>query len=147
MEISAALLVVGGVLAVTALAAIVVRRRSQRTRATTGTDASVVDPQSLGISGFDAPVTLVQFSTDYCSRCPGVARTLQDLTSGTETAFVEVDLTHRPDLARDFRVLQTPTVLIIDREGRLQARLSGALNRQTLSEHLAPFQGDLHVAA
>ncbi|MEJ1231244.1 MAG: hypothetical protein WDM88_12335 [Galbitalea sp.] len=37
-----------------------------------------------------------------------------------------LDLTHRPDIAAQFNVLQTPTTLILDRSGVIRARIGGA---------------------
>jgi hypothetical protein len=39
---------------------------------------------------------------------------------------VDFDLTHRPDIAAQFNVLQTPTTLILDRTGVIRARIGGA---------------------
>lgn len=84
---------------------------------------------SLGLArdAFGADVTLVQFSTEYCSRCPGVARTLAVLADDhdADVRHVEIDLTHDAALADRFHVRQTPTVLVIDATGRTAGRIAG----------------------
>src|SRR3546814_17751286 len=69
-----------------------------------------------------------------CSRCPGVHRMLSSVAAGHDGArHLDVDLTHRPDIAKHFRVLQTPTTLILDRDGAVQSRTGGVPSRDTLA--------------
>jgi len=56
---------------------------------------------------------------------------------------VDVDLTHRADLARRFNVLQTPTTLVLDRAGRVRARVGGVPNRAALHAHLDDLARDV----
>ena len=44
--------------------------------------------------------------------------------------LIEVDLTHRADLARDLRILQTPTIFALDADGVLRTRFGGAPRRE-----------------
>jgi len=76
---------------------------------------------------FGSFATLVQFSSEFCTKCPATA----DLLSKTADArqgvkHVEVDITHRPDIANSFNILQTPTTLILDETGAIAARIGGA---------------------
>ncbi|WP_243225042.1 thioredoxin family protein [Microbacterium sp. CIAB417] len=82
--------------------------------------------------------TLVQFSTELCTRCPQVRRMLSAL-AGREDGLrhLEVDLTHRPDLSRRYHVLQTPTTFVVDREGAVRARFNGVPHQHALAEALA----------
>ncbi|WP_433676838.1 thioredoxin family protein [Microbacterium gorillae] len=81
--------------------------------------------------------TLVQFSTKFCGSCPGVARTLSALADdGTGVVHVEVDITDRPDVAAQLHILQTPTVLLLDRDGVPVSRLSGAAPRSSYVKEL-----------
>jgi thiol-disulfide isomerase/thioredoxin len=106
-------------------AGVVSRMRAGRKRRVTVGDvvASDVNLDALG------PVaTVVQFSTEFCARCPGVKRALTGAVAdeaGVE--YTDVDLTHRPDLAAQFRVLQTPTVLVVDPAGNVAARFAGTV--------------------
>jgi thiol-disulfide isomerase/thioredoxin len=71
--------------------------------------------------------TLLQFSTEICAYCPSARRVLGQIADATDgVQHVDVDLTHRPDLATRFNVLQTPTTLILDSDGAIRARIGGA---------------------
>jgi thiol-disulfide isomerase/thioredoxin len=71
--------------------------------------------------------TLLQFSTEVCAPCVPTRRVLSQIAATTQGVnHVDVDLTHRPDIAAKFNVLQTPTTLILDRAGHIRARIGGA---------------------
>lgn len=53
---------------------------------------------------------------------------------------LDVDLTHRPDLAQHFRVLQTPTTLVLDRRGVIRTRFGGTLERAAVERELDTLQ-------
>jgi hypothetical protein len=58
----------------------------------------------------------------------------------TETAgvqHIDLDLTHRPDLASQFSILQTPTTLILDARGVVRARIGGAPRRDEVRAALS----------
>ena len=94
-----------------------------------------LSPAAFGATSFGSAGTIVQFSTEYCARCPGVRRVLSELSAGDAgLEFVHVDLTHDVPLAKRFGVLQTPTVLLIDRDGRPSRRLSGAISHVELRD-------------
>ena len=98
----------------------------------------VVDPARLGADGLGETATLLQFSTEICSRCPGVHRQLAAVAAAHEgVRHLDVDLTHRPDLARHFHVMQTPTTLILDRRGAVQSRIGGVPSRHVVELELA----------
>ncbi len=97
----------------------------------------VVDPARLGADGLGETATLLQFSTELCARCPGVHRTLAGIAEGRDgVRHLNVDLTHRPDIARHFHVLQTPTTLVLDSDGVVQTRFGGAPSREVLELEL-----------
>ncbi|NEM90355.1 TlpA family protein disulfide reductase [Galbitalea soli] len=78
----------------------------------------------------DGQVTLLQFSTEFCSTCGPTRRVLGDLAGQLEgVRHVDVDLTHRPELAARFNILQTPTTLILDGAGVIRGRIGGAPRR------------------
>jgi thiol-disulfide isomerase/thioredoxin len=97
----------------------------------------VVEPHRLGADGLGEVATLLQFSTELCARCPGVHRTLAAIADDHEgVRHLDVDLTHRPDIAKHFHVLQTPTTLVLDRNGVVQTRFGGAPGRDVLELEL-----------
>lgn len=102
----------------------------------------VVEPQRLGAEALGEVATLLQFSTELCARCPGVHRTLAAVADTHEgVRHLDIDVTHRPDIARHFHVLQTPTTLILDREGVVQTRFGGVPNRDVLQLELNRLTG------
>lgn len=117
------------------LLALVLRRHDGRTR-------SVVrqlrfTPEDLR-SSLGTTATFVQFSTSMCAPCGRVRRALRDLAgSRAGLAHVEVDAESRLDLVRRHRVLSTPTVFVLDGNGRVRQRLSGVPDRSQLHDALA----------
>jgi thiol-disulfide isomerase/thioredoxin len=73
-----------------------------------------------------AKATLLQFSTQVCAPCVPTRRVLGQIADSTDgVVHVDLDLTNRPDIAAQFKVLQTPTTLILDRAGVIRARIGG----------------------
>lgn len=122
-------LVVAALVALVALAtAIGFLQRSRTGRVRVSNDHTLVRAGELpGVDGLGDSATLLQFSTEVCAPCRVTHRILDGVareTLGVE--HVDLDLTHRPDLASRFRIMQTPTTLILDRRGVVQARIGGA---------------------
>ncbi|MCT9821511.1 thioredoxin family protein [Microbacterium sp. W1N] len=130
-----AVLILTALLAVTVGIGVYARWQQQRPRR--HDPAEIVEPQRLGAEALGERATLLQFSTELCARCPGVHRTLSDIAADKEGVLhLDVDLTHRPDIARHFNVLSTPTTLILDRHGVVQTRFGGAPGRGVLELEL-----------
>lgn len=136
MNVSDAILVLTALLAVTVGVGAFLRWQQNRPRRLNPTE--VVDPLRLGAESLGEQATLLQFSTEMCSRCPGVHRTLAAIADEhAGVAHLDVDLTHRPDIAKHFHVLQTPTTLILDRGGVIQTRFGGTPSRNAVELELA----------
>ncbi|PPI21396.1 MULTISPECIES: thioredoxin family protein [unclassified Rathayibacter] len=118
------------------------RTRSGRVASVPSGEDPAIDPGELvpgAVLGTRA--TVVQFSTDVCTRCPAVRRMLGELAQQRPgLAHLDVDLTHRPDLAARFRVRQTPTLLLLDRDGVPRSRIGGAPTRAALTIELDRLQ-------
>ena len=128
-----------------AVIGVVLRTRKARVREIAAADS--LSPADLGATAWGESGTVVQFSTVHCARCPGAGRLIRDLLEQRpRVEFVEVDLTDDPDLARTFRVVQTPTVLLLDSAGRPRTRLSGTLTRATITEALDALEPTSTVA-
>ena len=127
-----------GLVALAAALGLAHRRASGRVRARPVASAERIDPASLlPGAALGASATVVQFSTEYCSRCPGVHRMLDALVRERDgVVHLDVDLTRRADLADRFRVLQTPTLLVLDADGVARSRLSGAPSRSVVLDEL-----------
>ncbi|MFJ6654458.1 TlpA family protein disulfide reductase [Microbacterium sp. NPDC091313] len=140
MTIVDALLVLAALAAVSAVVGLFAARRAARIRR--HVPHEVVVPERLGADGLGETATLLQFSTEMCARCPGVHRMLSNVAADHPgVRHLNVDLTHRPDIARHFRVLQTPTTLILDGDGAIQSRIGGVPGRDMLELELARLEG------
>ena len=134
MPLSTALLLAVVLVAAAILAGILWRTLDGRRRAGRGRRITTID---LGTTAFAPAATLVLFSTETCSRCPQVRRMLRqvaDATAGVEQ--VDVDLTHRADLASRHGILQTPTTFVVDSRGNVLARFAGVPRRDALEAAL-----------
>lgn len=112
--------------------------RSRQGRVRRQSRAALVDPERLSIDALGEKATIVQFSTELCTKCPGVHRALSALAAGHHgVRHVDVDLTRRPDLTREFGVMQTPTTLILDSRGSIRSRVGGVPRLEALRLELA----------
>jgi thiol-disulfide isomerase/thioredoxin len=101
-------------------------------------------PDAAGIEGVElaSQATLVQFSSEYCAPCRATARVLDELAGARPgIAHVELDVAERPELAARFGILQTPTTLVVDGEGRVRARIGGSVRRDILVAELDRLLG------
>jgi thiol-disulfide isomerase/thioredoxin len=81
--------------------------------------------------------TLLQFSTDVCSPCKATHTVLDAIARDTaDVNHVDLDVTHRPDLANQYGIMQTPTTLILDAAGTVRARIGGAVRRDIVAAEL-----------
>ncbi|MEU6067659.1 MULTISPECIES: thioredoxin family protein [Streptomyces] len=117
------------VLAVATVFGLVHARRDGRLRDGGRGDALRLSFGELG-AALGERATLVQFSTALCATCPSTRRLLADVAAGTPgVRHVEIDAEARLDLVRRVEVMRTPTVLVLDRAGRVVRRASGAPSR------------------
>lgn len=135
MDLITAVLVLTVLLAVTVIVGLTLRWQQNRPRRFDPQE--IVEPTRLGAERLGETATLLQFSTQMCGRCPGVHRTLRAIADETAGVLhLNVDLTHRPDIARHFQVLQTPTTLILDRNGVVKTRFGGTPSRHVVEMEL-----------
>lgn len=139
MNLTIALISIAALVVVATAAGLLLRRRDGRAR--TVDSAEVVDPRRLGADALGEEATLLQFSTEMCARCPGVHRMLGEVADSRDgVRHLDVDLTHRPDIAQHFRVLQTPTTLVLDRRGVVRTRFGGTPGRAVIELELDTLQ-------
>ena len=90
-----------------------------------------------GIRRFARGATLLQFSTEVCAPCRAAHTVLDGLAATrSDVAHIDLDLTHRPDLASRFNIMQTPTTFILDRKGVVRARIGGAPRRDAVAAEI-----------
>lgn len=133
MSVPAALLITAAVLVIAIGAGLFLRSREGRTRS-----GGSLRVRAEDVAGPLAPgATLVQFSTEFCARCPQVRRMLGTIASGyDDVTHAEIDLTNRNDLATRYHVLQTPTTFLVDATGAVLSRWGGVPERRTVESAL-----------
>ena len=133
MPVSTALVIAAALLTLAVAVGAALRMLDGRRRS--GGDLRV-RPEDLGSPL--APATLVQFSTELCTRCPQVRRVLTEIADDrVGVQHMEIDLTNRSDLAARYRVLQTPTTFLVDASGAVLCRWGGVPDRRAISDALA----------
>jgi thiol-disulfide isomerase/thioredoxin len=133
------LVVVGllvALLVVATAAGLVWRATTGRARQTAGFESVTVADLAPGEHG-GTVATLLQFSTEFCSPCVATGVQLERLAAALPgVQHVDVDITHRPDVASRFGILQSPTTLLLDGDGRIRVRVGGAPRIPELRAHL-----------
>ena len=93
------------------------------------------------VTRFGKKVTFLQFSSEFCTQCVSTARTFRELEDQSDDILhIEVDITNRLDLAKKFSILQTPTTLVLDAQGRITSRIGGAAKAQTIKDEIGLFE-------
>jgi thiol-disulfide isomerase/thioredoxin len=137
-------LVVAVILAVLALGLFWKLRTGRSKRVTNGQQ---IDLAKLGavkngkpVLAFGERMTFLQFSTEFCSQCVQTARVYKELEQHSDGILhIEVDITNRLDVAKEFNILQTPTTLVLDAAGRVTSRIGGATKAQTIKDEIGHF--------
>ncbi len=71
--------------------------------------------------------TLLQFSSAFCAPCRSTRRTLSEVAAMVPgVTHLEVDAEANLDLVRRLEVMRTPTTFVLDAEGLVVTRASGA---------------------
>ncbi|UJV45609.1 MULTISPECIES: TlpA family protein disulfide reductase [unclassified Streptomyces] len=119
------LVVCGLVLAAASAYGVLHRRRSGRVRVRGRDGDKRVGAAELG-EALGERATLVQFSSAFCAPCRATRRVLADVAGMVPgIAHVEIDAEEHLDLVRRLDILKTPTVLVLDAEGRIVRRATG----------------------
>jgi len=118
--------VLGGLIAISTVVGLVLRSGEGRLKKADG--LTRVDRYELGPSVHFGPnATLLQFSTEFCTKCPATRTFLASVADkNTGVAHIDVDITNRQDLAQKFNIMQTPTTFILDDSGAIAGRIGGA---------------------
>ncbi|MFI1165698.1 TlpA family protein disulfide reductase [Streptomyces sp. NPDC020801] len=101
------------------------RRRSGRIRVRGRDEGRRLGVADLG-EDLGERATLVQFSSAFCAPCRATRRVLGEVAGVVPgVAHVEIDAEARLDLVRELDILKTPTVLVLDADGRIVRRATG----------------------
>lgn len=92
------------------------------------------------VAAFGEHTTFLQFSSETCATCKQTAKLFHELEKTSHGVLhIEIDLTHRLDLAEKFGILQTPTTLVLDSKGIVKSRIGGAPKPSTIEEEIGHF--------
>ena len=94
----------------------------------------------LPATKFGEHTTFLQFSSEMCATCKQTAKLFEGLEKTSHGVLhLEIDITHRLDLAEKFGILQTPTTLVLDSNGIVKSRIGGAPKPSTIEEEIGHF--------
>jgi thiol-disulfide isomerase/thioredoxin len=103
---------------------------------------AMVDPSLLTALGVQlgTPATLLQFSSAFCAPCRATRRVLIEVTGLLDgVRHVEVDAESQLAAVRALDIWRTPTVLVVDADGRIVQRASGVPAKAQVVAALAPL--------
>jgi thiol-disulfide isomerase/thioredoxin len=113
------------VLAAASAFGVLQRRRSGRVRVRGRDDDKRLGAAELG-GDLGERATLVQFSSAFCAPCRATRRVLDEVAGMVPgVAHLEIDAEKNLDLVRALDILKTPTVLVLDADGRVVRRATG----------------------
>ncbi|MFD5797903.1 thioredoxin family protein [Streptomyces diastatochromogenes] len=119
------LVVCVAVLAVASAYGVLHKRRSGRVRVRGRDDGRRLGAAELG-GELGERATLVQFSSAFCAPCRATRRVLGEVAGLVPgVTHVEIDAEAHLDLVRELEILKTPTVLVLDADGRVVRRATG----------------------
>lgn len=91
------------------------------------------DRSDVGSNGSAA--LIVEFTSPYCYECKEALPLLEAASRVHRSDLAVVDARERPDLANKYRVRATPTILVVDKRGRV-----------TSSWNVTPPESELQLA-
>lgn len=113
------------VLALASAYGVLHKRRSGRVRVRGRDDGKRLGAAELG-GDLGERATLVQFSSAFCAPCRATRRVLGEVAGMVPgVTHVEIDAEAHLELVRELDILKTPTVLVLDADGRVVRRATG----------------------
>jgi thiol-disulfide isomerase/thioredoxin len=134
------------VLAVAVLAGLAWRRLNGRMRPG-GTGQPRLTAADLG-QPLGTKATLLQFSSPVCAPCRAARLLLADIAAANPgVTHVELDVSSRMELVRQFDIRRTPTVFVLGRGGEVAQRASGVPKREDVLSAVALTAGDGRIGS
>ncbi len=78
-------------------------------------------------------IVLVDFFAEWCGPCQMLAPVLEQFTNETNIKVVKIDVDEVPELARQFRVMSIPTLMVF-KDGKFVNKQLGYMPIETLKE-------------
>lgn len=93
-----------------------------------------ISPELLAALGVGpARATLLQFSSAFCAPCRAVRRVSADVAAMVPgVQHVEIDAESHLDAVRALNIWRTPTLLVLDADGRVTRRATGVPGKPQL---------------
>ena len=100
--------------------------------------SALVHLADLEGASFGSRVTLLQFSSAFCSPCRATRALLTDITADmADVAHIDIDAEGHLELVRRLDIRSTPTTLILDGNQREVGRAVGAPKRDQVLKAIA----------
>ena len=127
------LLLIGVILVSSAFGAY--RKRFDGTVKTSAAGSFVTDTELGHDMGSQA--TFIQFSSPYCQPCKATERLISEVVADHHgVAHVDLQVADHLDLVNQFKVLRTPTTVLVDGKGHIEFRAEGLPKREDLTTAL-----------
>ena len=81
------------------------------------------------------PVVVVDFYADWCGPCQMLAPVLEQLEKETSIKIVKINVDEIPDIARAFRIMSIPTLMLF-KEGKFVKKELGYMPIERLREFI-----------
>ena len=81
------------------------------------------------------PVVVVDFYADWCGPCQMLAPVLEQLEKETSIKIVKINVDETPDIARAFRIMSIPTLMLF-KDGKLVKKELGYMPIERLREFI-----------
>ena len=81
------------------------------------------------------PVVVVDFYADWCGPCQMLAPVLEQLEKETSIEIVKINVDEIPDIARAFRIMSIPTLMLF-KEGKFVKKELGYMPIERLREFI-----------
>lgn len=80
---------------------------------------------------------VIDFYADWCGPCQALAPTMEELEKEhPEVEFVRVDIDKEPEMAEEYGVMSIPTLVFLDKEGKIKEQLIGLRPKAELEKLL-----------
>lgn len=102
--------------------------------AAAGSRPAVVPPSPFSAIGdLGEHATIVQFSATVCAPCRAAKVIATDVAATVPgVVHLEINAEENIELVKEFGIMRTPTILVLDGQGRLSARISGVPRKDEL---------------
>ena len=116
------------------------RSRGKVKSKTSRASSSAISAHDIGTE-LGSRVTLVQFSSAFCTPCRATRALLTDITADlSDVKHVDIDAEKNLDLVRRLDIRSTPTTLVLDKSGVEVGRAIGAPKRAEVLATLAAIK-------